>query len=89
MAWPAPRHSFGAMNWPDDNDTTDPAMKPLIEAGQGEAEGFELAERDLIRHATDVDSGSTNRIIADADQRDEEDPDAVFSEADEAVHPDA
>lgn len=89
MQWLPTRNSFGPMNWPDDNDVTDPALVPLIEAGQGEAEGFELAERDLIRHATDVDSGSTNRILDDADQRDEEDTGAVFAEADEIVHPDA
>jgi hypothetical protein len=29
----------------------DPAERPLVEAGQGEAEGFELAEQDLIEHA--------------------------------------
>jgi hypothetical protein len=28
-------------------DTDDPAEQPLIEAGEGEAEGFELAEKDL------------------------------------------
>ncbi|MDX6625043.1 MAG: hypothetical protein QOE56_32 [Solirubrobacterales bacterium] len=28
-------------------DTDDPAQQPLIEAGEGEAEGFELAEKDL------------------------------------------
>ena len=28
-------------------DTDDPAEQPLIEAGEGEEEGFELAERDL------------------------------------------
>jgi len=28
-------------------DTDDPAEQPLIEAGQGEDEGFELAEREL------------------------------------------
>ena len=27
------------------------AWRPLEEAGQGEAEGFELAEQDLIEHA--------------------------------------
>jgi hypothetical protein len=30
----------------------DPAMDPVYEAGGGEAEGYELAERDLIRNAT-------------------------------------
>jgi hypothetical protein len=29
----------------------DPAFQPLHEAGQGEAEGFEVAEEDLIEHA--------------------------------------
>ncbi len=27
----------------------DPAQRPLVEAGEGVAEGFELAEEDLIR----------------------------------------
>ena len=35
-----------------DQDSEDPAEQPLIEAGEGEAEGFELAERDLA-NATD------------------------------------
>jgi hypothetical protein len=30
----------------------DPAQRPLIEAGEGVAEGFELAEADLIEAAT-------------------------------------
>jgi hypothetical protein len=29
-----------------DYDIEDPAEQPLVEAGQGEEEGFELAERD-------------------------------------------
>lgn len=33
------------------------AMRPLREAGQGEAEGFEEAEADLIEHASHGDSG--------------------------------
>ncbi len=28
-------------------DSDDPAEQPLIEAGEGESEGFELAEKDL------------------------------------------
>jgi hypothetical protein len=34
----------------------DPAQRPLAEAGEGEAEGFELAEADLINAAEDGDS---------------------------------
>jgi hypothetical protein len=33
-------------------DPDQEALRPLIEAGQGEAEGFELAERELIAHAS-------------------------------------
>ena len=36
-------------------DTDDPAEQPLIEGGEGEAEGFELAEEDL------EDDGATYR----------------------------
>ena len=37
------------------DDGLDPAERPLVEAGEGEAEGFELAERDLIRNASHDD----------------------------------
>ena len=36
--------------WPDNpDDEVDPAIAPLIEAGEGEFEGFDLAEADLMR----------------------------------------
>jgi hypothetical protein len=34
-----------------ENREDDPAFEPLREAGQGEAEGFEVAEEDLVEHA--------------------------------------
>lgn len=37
-------------------DTDDPAEQPLVEAGEGEAEGFELAEKDLQESAAHGDS---------------------------------
>jgi hypothetical protein len=40
------------------DEDLDPAMRPLIEAGEGEAEGFELAEQDLIEAAEHGDSGA-------------------------------
>jgi hypothetical protein len=53
--------------WPEDpDDPVDPAFAPLIEAGEGEAEGFELAEADLIRHAEHGDEHSTDPIWHDA-----------------------
>jgi hypothetical protein len=33
-------------------EVTDEAERPLAEAGEGESEGFEQAERDLVEHAT-------------------------------------
>lgn len=37
------------------NEDADPAERPLEEAGEGEAEGFEQAEKDLIEHASHGD----------------------------------
>jgi hypothetical protein len=38
-----------------DEDLYDPAMRAVYEAGGGEAEGFELAEADLIENASHGD----------------------------------
>lgn len=38
------------------DEELDPALRPLVEAGEGEAEGFELAEADLIEAAGHGDS---------------------------------
>jgi hypothetical protein len=53
--------------WPEyPDDAVDPAFAPLIEAGEGEAEGFELAERDLIEHAEHYDQHGADAIVRDA-----------------------
>jgi hypothetical protein len=50
----------------------DEADRPLAEAGQGEAEGFEEAERELIEHASHGDQHAARRAIEDApDQSDD------------------
>jgi hypothetical protein len=41
---------------------TDEAQRPLQEAGQGEAEGYEESERELIEHATHGDQHAARRI---------------------------
>ncbi len=41
----------------------DAARRPLAEAGEGEAEGFELAENDLIEHASHGDQHAARRAI--------------------------
>lgn len=67
-------------------DSDDPAQQPLAEAGEGEAEGFELAEKQLEDNAA---HGDEHRF-PDRDARPAEDRDeAEFGEADESSHPDA
>lgn len=55
-----------------DADEFDPAQAPLIEAGEGEAEGFELAEQELIEHASHGDEHAARRAIEDASSFEEE-----------------
>jgi len=63
-------------------DTEDPAEQPLIEAGEGEAEGFELAERDLEDIAG---HGDQHRFPDNVPPPPEELSDAAYGEADEAI----
>ena len=44
----------------------DPAAEPLVQAGQGEAEGFEQAESGLIEHASHGDQHAARHAIRDA-----------------------
>ena len=63
----------------------DPAMEPLEEAGGGEAEGFEQAERRLKEIA---EHGDQHRF-PDRDVRDPEDRESVErGEADQPIPPD-
>jgi hypothetical protein len=57
--------------------------RAVEEAGGGEAEGFELAEHDLIEHASHGDQHTPARIMRDAQGNDEELTDSVYGEADE------
>jgi hypothetical protein len=55
------------VKWPENPDEPiDPAIAPLIEAGEGEAEGFDVAEADLIEHAEHGDQHGTDPIWRDA-----------------------
>jgi hypothetical protein len=47
----AAAHAAGAIGGVAGDEDVDPAQRPLQEAGEGEAEGFELAEADLIEAA--------------------------------------
>src|SRR5512145_1214936 len=63
----------GAIGGPGADEDLDPAERPLAEAGEGEAEGFEQAERDLIEHASHGDPAPDPETLA-SDERDHEEP---------------
>ncbi len=56
----------------DDGEDADAAQRPLAEAGEGESEGFELAERELEEHASHGDQHAARRILEDAEGFDED-----------------
>ncbi|MEA2196628.1 MAG: hypothetical protein QOJ25_679 [Solirubrobacteraceae bacterium] len=74
-----------------EEDPADPIMdrdarhreerRAVEEAGGGESEGFELAEQDLIEHASHGDEHTPSKIMMDAGA-DEEEADSVYGEAD-------
>jgi hypothetical protein len=63
-------------------DTDDPAQQPLIEGGEGESEGFELAEKELedIAEHGDQHQFPTGTTPAEEPQDLDE-----YGEADEAI----
>lgn len=67
-------------------DSDDPALAPLVEAGEGEAEGFELAERDLEDIAS---HGDQHRFPDSVAPPPEEPQPATYAEADEEIKEDA
>jgi len=66
-------------------ESDDPAQQPLIESGQGESEGFELAEKRL----QDIASHGDERGFPDRDvPTPEERSGAEYGEADQPLPPD-
>jgi hypothetical protein len=53
------------------------------QAGGGQSEGFELAEQELIQHASHGDEQTSACIMYDAGPEEEEGASSVYSEADE------
>jgi hypothetical protein len=64
---------------------TDESRRAPEEAGEGESEGFELAEEDLIEEAS---HGDERRSPEAEDWDEEEDVDSVYGEADDVEEPD-
>lgn len=74
----------GAIGGVAGDEDLDPAQRPLIEGGEGEAEGFEQAEQQLIENATHGDQQSAHAVLHDVGP--DEDPlaaEQVDAEADE------
>lgn len=69
-----------------DGPAEDPAQRPLIEGGEGEAEGFELAEEELIDNA----SHGNEKRFPNRDASPPEEPiDTAYGEPDEEIPRDA
>jgi hypothetical protein len=68
-----------------DDPIEDPAERPLVEAGEGEAEGFELAEAELIDNA---EHGDEKRFPNRDAGQPEEPTDATYGEPDQEIHQD-
>jgi hypothetical protein len=67
---------------PPPDDGVDPAQRPLVEGGEGEAEGFELAEEELIDNASHGDQ----KHFPDSDSPPPEEPsDAEYGEPDQTI----
>lgn len=70
------------------DDPNDPAFEAVREAGGGESEGFEMAEEQLIEHASHGDDHGTTKILNDTGQLGDEaervpsDEDGLYGEAD-------
>jgi hypothetical protein len=65
-----------------DDPVEDPAQRPLVEGGEGQAEGFELAEAELIDNA---EHGDQKRFPNRDAGLPEEPTDTAFGEPDEAI----
>jgi hypothetical protein len=76
-----------AVGGPDEEDI-DEALRPVYEAGGGEAEGFELAERDLVRNASHDDGEGFPELDAFTPELESDLASAEYAEGDEEKPPD-
>lgn len=74
--------AIGGRTSSDRDEPEDDAQQPLAEAGQGESEGFEEAERELIEHASHGDQHAARRVIDDAPELDDDPRSAEGGEGD-------
>jgi hypothetical protein len=95
MEWEAAAEARAIGGVPDPDglagtgEEVDEALRPVYEAGGGEAEGFELAELDLERNASHADGEAFPERDAFTPERESDLAGAEYGEADEEERPDA
>ena len=72
----------GAIGGPVPDEELDPADRPVAEGGGGEAEGFELSERQLARQASHEDAGTSPTDSAFTAEVEADRSSAVYAEPD-------
>jgi hypothetical protein len=77
-----------AIGGPVPDPDVDPADRAVREAGGGESEGFEMAEEDLVRHATHEDPGGDPASDAFTPEVESDRSGAEYGEADQELKPD-
>ena len=77
-----------APEWPTDpDDPVDPALAPLIEAGEGESEGFEDAEAELVDNASHGGGVGEPEVDRFTPERESDRSTAEYGEPDEEEEP--
>jgi hypothetical protein len=66
-----------------DEEDFDPEMRPVYEAGGGEAEGFEQAEADLVENASHGDGRGNPEVDAFSGEAESDRSGAAYGEPDE------
>jgi hypothetical protein len=66
-----------------DDDHNDESWRPLEEAGEGEAEGFELAEHDLVEEASHGEEARSPELDAFTPELESDEADSIYGEPDE------
>ena len=79
----AEARALGGPPEPELGEDIDEALRPVYEAGGGEQEGFELAERDLERNASHDDGEGYPERDAFTPERESDLSSAEYGEADE------
>lgn len=71
-----------------DDEPVDEAWRAVREAGGGEQDGFEIAERDLMRNASHDDGEGHPERDAFTPERESDRSTAEYGQADEEIHSD-